>query len=113
MALIVFSDFSSLTFECDAAHYDKFCALMPPETASDDRAEETAEQLGRIKRMGNATAATCRELSSHQYQEHAVAALAGLAQAGKPLLGPANSFAEYAPEPNPRSEKRRRVVRAQ
>ncbi|MGM4907182.1 superinfection immunity protein [Tardiphaga sp. 866_E4_N2_1] len=51
--LIVFSDFSSLIFECDAAHYEKFCALMPPEALSDERAEETAEQLGKIKRMAD------------------------------------------------------------
>lgn len=51
--LIVFSDYSSLMFGCDAAHYEKFCALMPPEAISDERAEETAEQLGKIKRMAD------------------------------------------------------------
>src|ERR1700730_16734972 len=39
------------------------------------------------------------------HQEHVVAALAGLAQTRKRCLVPANSFAEYAPEPNPRPLK--------
>lgn len=51
--LIVFSDFSSLMFACDASHFAKFSALMPPEAVSDERAEETAEQLGKIKRMAD------------------------------------------------------------
>ncbi|MDB5505196.1 MAG: hypothetical protein JWR89_5098 [Tardiphaga sp.] len=51
--LIVFSDFSSLVFGCDAAHYEKLCALMPPEVVSEEHAEGTAEQLGRIKRMAD------------------------------------------------------------
>ena len=41
-----------------------------------------------MKPLGHATAATCWRLSGYQHQEHVVAALAGLAQAGKPLLGP-------------------------
>ena len=35
-----------------------------------------------------------------------LAALARLAQAGEPMPVPANSFAEYAPEPNPETKKK-------
>jgi putative SOS response-associated peptidase YedK len=44
-------------------------------------------------------------MSSHEDQEHVVAALAGLVKTGGPLLGPSQSFAEYAPEPNPETKK--------
>jgi hypothetical protein len=35
-----------------------------------------------------------------------VAALARLAQAGEPVLGPGEQLAEYAPEPNPETKKK-------
>ena len=38
--------------------------------------------------------------------QHRVTTLAGLAEAGEPLSGTANSFAEYAPEPNPATGKK-------
>jgi hypothetical protein len=43
--------------------------------------------------------------AARAYPQHLLAALARLARAGKSLLGPANSFAEYAPEPNPEPKK--------
>jgi hypothetical protein len=47
-----------------------------------------------------------RWLSGDEHQECLVAALAGLAEPGKPLPGAINSFAEYAPEPNPETKKK-------
>lgn len=44
--------------------------------------------------------------AGHQHPQYVIAALARLAQARGPLLGPANSFAEYAPEPNPETKKK-------
>lgn len=41
-----------------------------------------------------------------QYPQHLVTALARLVEAGKPLPGAFNSFAEYAPEPNPETKKK-------
>jgi hypothetical protein len=46
--------------------------------------------------LGHA-AAEARRPACHQHPQHHVAALAGLAETGKPLLVPFNSFAEYAP----------------
>jgi hypothetical protein len=40
-----------------------------------------------------------------------IAALAGLAEAGKPMPRSFNSFAEYAPEPNPETKKKDVVSR--
>jgi putative SOS response-associated peptidase YedK len=37
--------------------------------------------------LGHATAATSRRIPGHQHQEHVVTTLAGMAQAGEPLLG--------------------------
>jgi hypothetical protein len=56
--------------------------------------------------LGNAATAAGRWISGHEHQEHVVAALAGLAQTREPLSGPANSFAEYAPESNPVTGKK-------
>jgi Superinfection immunity protein len=52
-ALMVFSDFSSLVFQCSAIEYDKFCALMPQNVLSEERADETGDQLARIRRMAD------------------------------------------------------------
>jgi hypothetical protein len=41
-----------------------------------------------------------------QHPEYVLTALAGLAQAGNRCLVPFNSFAEYAPEPNPATKKK-------
>ncbi len=46
-----------------------------------------------------------RRLPSHEYSQYHVAALARLAEAGKSLV-PANSFAEYVPEPKPATGKK-------
>jgi putative SOS response-associated peptidase YedK len=40
------------------------------------------------------------------FPQHHFAALARLAEAGEPLPGAANSFAEYAPGPNPETKKK-------
>jgi putative SOS response-associated peptidase YedK len=56
--------------------------------------------------VGNAAPAAGRRLPGHEYKEHGVAALEALADAGKPSPGPFNSFAEYAPEPNPGTKKK-------
>ena len=56
--------------------------------------------------MGYAATAAHRRAAGHQHPQHVVAALARLAEAGEPLLVPANSFAEYAPEPNPETKKK-------
>ena len=63
---------------------------------------------GTMTMVGYAAAATHRRPTRHQHPQHVVAALA--------LLTPetvANSFAEYAPEPNPEKEKGCGVVRAE
>jgi putative SOS response-associated peptidase YedK len=57
--------------------------------------------------MGDAASAASRWISSHEDQQHVVAALAGLKPEGRCLI-PANSFAEYAPEPNPETKTRTR-----
>jgi putative SOS response-associated peptidase YedK len=54
--------------------------------------------------MGDAASATSRWRSSHEDQEHVVAALAALKPECRCLV-PANS-AEYAPEPNPETKKK-------
>jgi putative SOS response-associated peptidase YedK len=56
--------------------------------------------------VGRAAAITYRRAARHQHPQHVVAALAGLAQAREPVLVPFNSFAEYAPEPNPQTKKK-------
>ena len=56
--------------------------------------------------MGYAATAANRRAAGYQYPQHVIVALARLAEAGEPLLVPANSFAEYAPEPNPETKKK-------
>lgn len=55
-------------------------------------------------RLGDAAAAEVRRPAGHP--QHFIAALARLAEAGDPLPGPVNRFAEYAPEPNPETKKK-------
>jgi putative SOS response-associated peptidase YedK len=56
--------------------------------------------------VGHAAAAAAhRRAAGHQHPQHVIAALARLAQASRCLV-PANSFAEYAPEPNPETKKK-------
>lgn len=52
-AVIVFSDYSTLAFQCDAEHYQKLTALIPPKALSDEQIEETEEQLAKIRRMAD------------------------------------------------------------
>jgi putative SOS response-associated peptidase YedK len=47
-----------------------------------------------------------KRAAGHQHPQHQLTSLARLAQAGEPLLGAANSFAEYAPETNPETKKK-------
>ena len=56
--------------------------------------------------MGYAAAAEIRRAPGHQHPQHFIAALARLAEAGKPGLVPVSSFSEYAPEPNPATGKK-------
>jgi putative SOS response-associated peptidase YedK len=53
--------------------------------------------------LGHAVTAAHGRSAGHQHPQHDIAALA---QLGKPVLGAANSFAEYAPEPNPETKKK-------
>ncbi|RTL77232.1 MAG: superinfection immunity protein [Bradyrhizobiaceae bacterium] len=52
-AVIVFSDYSTLAFQCDAEHYQKLTALIPPAALSDEQIDETEEQLAKIRRMAD------------------------------------------------------------
>jgi hypothetical protein len=54
--------------------------------------------------LGHAASATHGRRASYQHPQHVIAPLAGLAE-GRCLV-PANSFAEYAPEPNPETKKK-------
>jgi putative SOS response-associated peptidase YedK len=49
--------------------------------------------------LGNAATATHKWATCHEYSQYLVSALAGLAETESRCLVPANSFAEYAPEP--------------
>jgi hypothetical protein len=49
--------------------------------------------------LGNAATATHKRATCHEYSQYLVSALAGLAETESRCLVPANSFAEYAPEP--------------
>jgi hypothetical protein len=53
--------------------------------------------------LGSAATTANRRAAGHQHPQHVIAALAHVAQAGKPLPG---AFAEYAPEPNPETKKK-------
>jgi hypothetical protein len=46
--------------------------------------------------LGNAATAAHKRAAGHQYPQHPFATLAGLAETGKPVLVPANSFAEFS-----------------
>jgi putative SOS response-associated peptidase YedK len=56
--------------------------------------------------LGPAATATRRRAAGHQRPQHVVATLAYVAETAEPLSRPANSFAEYAPEPNPETKKK-------
>jgi SOS response associated peptidase (SRAP) len=56
--------------------------------------------------LGHASAATCRELSRYQHQEYVVTALAGLAQAGEPVLGPGEQLRGIRTRAEPGHEKK-------
>jgi hypothetical protein len=56
--------------------------------------------------LGHAATPAHGRAARHQYPQYHVATLERLAEAGKPLPSPANSFAEYAPEPNPATGKK-------
>ena len=56
--------------------------------------------------LGHASAAKRGRAAGHQYPEHVVSALAGWLKPENRCLVPANSFAEYAPEPNPETKKK-------
>jgi 5-aminolevulinate synthase len=46
-----------------------------------------------------------RQSETEEHSQYIIAALAHVAKAGEPMLDPANSFAEYEPEPNPETKK--------
>lgn len=52
-AVIVFSDFSTIAFQCEAGEFEKLSSFMPPDALTEERAEQTEEQLSRIKRMAD------------------------------------------------------------
>ena len=57
--------------------------------------------------LGHAAAAASRWIPGHQHPQHFIAALARRgSSAENRCLVPANSFAEYAPEPNPETKKK-------
>jgi putative SOS response-associated peptidase YedK len=56
--------------------------------------------------VGHATATAHRRAAGHQHPQHVVAALAGWLKPENRCWVPANSFAEYAPEPNPKTKKK-------
>ena len=56
--------------------------------------------------LGHAAAAEVRRAAGHQHPQHVVTALAGWLKPENRCLVPANSFSEYAPEPNPETKKK-------
>ena len=56
--------------------------------------------------MGHASAIAHGRAACHQHPQYAIAALAGVLEPKNRCLVPANSFAEYAPEPNPGIKKK-------
>jgi len=56
--------------------------------------------------LGHAATTAYWRPAGHQHPQHVIAALAGLAETENRCLVPANSFAEYAPEPNPETRKK-------
>ena len=68
-------------------------------------------QLGRRTRndddaLGHAAATASRWIPGDEHPQHVVTTLAGWLSAENRCLVPANSFAEYAPEPNPETKKK-------
>lgn len=47
-----------------------------------------------------------RKDGRHEHPQHGFASLAGVVETGKPMPRPANSFAEYATEPNSETKKK-------
>jgi hypothetical protein len=60
--------------------------------------------------MGDAASATSRWISSHEDQEHVVAALAGLVKTGRPLLGPSQQLRGVCAGAEPRDQEEGRGV---
>jgi len=60
--------------------------------------------------MGHAAATAHRRAAGHQHPQHASPHWRGWLKPENRCLVPANSFTEYAPEPNPETEKERGVV---
>jgi hypothetical protein len=89
--------------------------IGPPKRISKKvRAAIDAMVSGDCKRICDATAATGRWLPGHQYQEHVVAALAGLAEPGEPVLGAVQQLRRIRSGAEPADRKKgRRLVRAQ
>jgi hypothetical protein len=56
--------------------------------------------------VGNAAVAEVGRAAGDEHPKYRLPALAALAEAGEPCLMPANSFSEYAPEPNPVTKKK-------
>jgi hypothetical protein len=56
--------------------------------------------------MGDAASATSRWISSHEHQETSSQHWRAWLKPEGRCLVPANSFAEYAPEPNPETKKK-------
>jgi hypothetical protein len=56
--------------------------------------------------LGDAAAAQVRRPARHQHPQYVVTALAGWLKPESRCLVPANSFSEYAPEPNPETKKK-------
>lgn len=52
-AVIVFFDYSTLAFQCDAEHYEKLVSFIPPRALSDKQIESTEEQMAKIQRMAD------------------------------------------------------------
>ena len=59
-----------------------------------------------LMRWGNAAAAAHRRAACHEHPSYLFAALAGWLEPENRCLVPVNSFAEYAPEPNPETKKK-------
>ena len=57
--------------------------------------------------MGHATAAAHRRAAGHQHPQHVIAALARLAQAGEPMLGPGQQLRRIRAGAEPGDQERR------
>jgi putative SOS response-associated peptidase YedK len=54
--------------------------------------------------LGHATTTAHRRTASHRHPQHVLAARRGWLKPENRCLVPFNSFAEYAPEPNPETK---------